>query len=96
MEKYLNEAIIGNKKILATYTTKGELQRMYYPAKDNRQYIEFFNTNPTGAFPSPIAPLVYSYVILNSTQDTFQISTDGITPINITNTGTGTFYAIAY
>ena len=44
MEKYLNEAIIGNKNILATYTLKGELQRMYYPTKDNRQYIDFFNT----------------------------------------------------
>ena len=44
MEKYLNEAIIGNKNILATYTLKGELQRMYYPTKDNRQYINFFNT----------------------------------------------------
>ena len=43
MEKYLNEAIIGNKNILATFTTKGELQRMYYPAKDNKQYIEYFN-----------------------------------------------------
>ena len=43
MEKYLNEAIIGNKNILATFTTKGELQRMYYPEKDNKQYIEYFN-----------------------------------------------------
>ncbi|MCI9064075.1 MAG: hypothetical protein HFJ17_05690 [Clostridia bacterium] len=42
MNKYLNEAIIGNKNILATYTLKGELQRMYYPIKDNRQYIDFF------------------------------------------------------
>ena len=42
MEKYLNEAMIGNKNILATYTLKGELQRMYYPTKDNRQYIDFF------------------------------------------------------
>ena len=44
MEKYLNEALIGNKNILATYTQKGELQRMYYPAKDNKQYIDFFET----------------------------------------------------
>ena len=41
MEKYKNEAIIGNKEILVTYTLKGEIQRMYYPARDNRQYIEF-------------------------------------------------------
>ena len=43
MNKYLNEAIIGNKNILATFNSKGEIQRMYYPAKDNRQYIDFYN-----------------------------------------------------
>ena len=42
--KYLNEAIIGNKKMTATYTAKGELQRIYFPNKDNRQYINFFHT----------------------------------------------------
>ena len=42
--KYLNEAIIGNKNILATYTQKGELQRLYFPSKDNKQYINFFHT----------------------------------------------------
>ena len=41
--KYLNEAIIGNKNILATYTANGELQRLYFPSKDNRQYINFFH-----------------------------------------------------
>lgn len=42
--KYLNEAIIGNKNILATFTEKGELQRLYFPNKDNRQYINFYHT----------------------------------------------------
>ena len=42
--KYLNEGIIGNKNILATFTSKGELQRLYFPTKDNRQYINFFHT----------------------------------------------------
>lgn len=42
--KYLNEAIIGNKQMLATFTSKGELQRLYFPSKDNRQYINFFHT----------------------------------------------------
>ena len=42
--KYLNEAIIGNKNMLATYTLKGELQRLYFPSKDNRQYINYFHT----------------------------------------------------
>ena len=44
MKKYLNEAIIGNRDMLATYTRKGELQRIYSPAKDNRQYISFYHT----------------------------------------------------
>ncbi|MBR0490461.1 MAG: hypothetical protein IJJ82_00235 [Clostridia bacterium] len=42
--KYLNEAIIGNQNILATFTSKGELQRLYFPTKDNRQYINYFHT----------------------------------------------------
>ncbi len=42
--KYLNEAIIGNKNMIATFTSKGELQRMYFPSKDNRQYINYFHT----------------------------------------------------
>ena len=41
MEKYLNEAIIGNKSLLATFTLKGELQRLYSPNRDIRQFIEF-------------------------------------------------------
>ena len=44
MEKYLNEAIVGNKSMIATFTKKGELQRLYFPSKDNRQYINFFHT----------------------------------------------------
>lgn len=34
--KYLNEAIIGNKNMIATFTSKGELQRLYFPSKDNK------------------------------------------------------------
>ena len=33
MNKYLNEAIIGNKNMLATFTEKGELQRLYFHVK---------------------------------------------------------------
>ena len=41
MEKYLNEALIGNKNIMATYTGKGELQRIYFPERSMRQYIDY-------------------------------------------------------
>lgn len=39
--KYLNDAVIGNKKLVASYTKKGELLRLYYPAPDNRQFIDY-------------------------------------------------------
>ncbi len=42
--KYLNEAMIGNKNMLVTFTEKGEMQRIYFPNKDSRQYINFFHT----------------------------------------------------
>ena len=42
--KYYNEAMIGNKNMLVTYTQKGEIQRIYSPSKDNRQYIDYFHT----------------------------------------------------
>lgn len=40
-DKYLNDAIIGNKKLVASYTKKGELLRLYYPAPDNKQFIDY-------------------------------------------------------
>ena len=42
MDKYLNEAIIGNKNMLVTYSGKGEMLRLSYPNKDNRQYLKYF------------------------------------------------------
>ena len=44
MEKYLNEAIIGNKNMLVTFSEKGEMLRLSYPNKDNRQYLKYFHT----------------------------------------------------
>jgi len=44
MEKYLNEAIIGNKNMLITFSGKGEMLRLSYPNKDNRQYLKYFHT----------------------------------------------------
>lgn len=44
MEKYYNDAIIGNKEIIASFTKKGELIRLFYPNTDYRQFIDFFHT----------------------------------------------------
>ena len=38
---FVNKVIIGNKNMIATFTSKGELQRLYFPSKDNKQYINF-------------------------------------------------------
>lgn len=43
MEKYLNEAIIGNKNMLITFSGTGEMLRLSYPNKDNRQYLKYFH-----------------------------------------------------
>lgn len=42
MEKYWNDAIIGNKNIRASYSKKGELLRFMYPNPDARQFIKEF------------------------------------------------------
>ena len=43
MEKYFNEAIIGNEKVTASYTKKGELLRLLYPNTDYKQFVDFFH-----------------------------------------------------
>ena len=40
MEKYLNDAIIGNKNMLATFSSKGEMLRLSYPNHDNSIFIQ--------------------------------------------------------
>lgn len=42
-DKFFNDAIIGNKKIRATISSKGEILRTYYPNVDFKQFIEFFH-----------------------------------------------------
>ena len=44
MKKYFNDAIIGNKEIVTSYTKNGELIRLFYPNTDYRQFIDFFHT----------------------------------------------------
>ena len=44
-KKYLNEGIIGNEKIVASFSSKGEMLRLYYP---NRDYMQFIDKMYTG------------------------------------------------
>jgi glucoamylase len=43
MEKYYNDAIIGNQNILASFTKQGEMLRLLYPTRDYKQMIDFFH-----------------------------------------------------
>ena len=42
--KYYNEAIIGNKNIVASFSKKGEMLRLFYPTRDYKQFIETMHT----------------------------------------------------
>ncbi len=42
-EKFFNDAIIGNKNLIASFSRSGELLRLYYPQVDFKQYIDFMN-----------------------------------------------------
>lgn len=43
MEKLYNDAIIGNQKMLVTYSKRGEILRAFYPTVDFKQWIDFFH-----------------------------------------------------
>ncbi len=42
--KYFNDAIIGNKQMVASFTKKGELLRLFYSAPDYKQFVDYVYT----------------------------------------------------
>ena len=42
-KKYYNDAFIGNKDLIATFSKYGELLRLYYPSPDYMQYSDFYH-----------------------------------------------------
>lgn len=82
MEKYLNEAIIGNKNILATFSGKGEMLRLSYPNRDNRQYINYFHT---GVKINDSA-IIYLHDDINNTYLQYYDTDTNILNTEITNT----------
>ena len=80
--KYLNEAIIGNKKMLATFTKKGEIQRIYFPSKDNKQYINYFHTGVK----INESDLIYLHDDINNTYKQYYDTDTNILNTEITNT----------
>lgn len=82
MEKYLNEAIIGNKNILATFSGNGEMLRLSYPNRDNRQYLKFFHTGVK----VNDSNLIYLHDDINNTYLQYYDTDTNILNTEITNT----------
>ena len=80
--KYLNEAIIGNKNMIATFTSKGEMQRIYFPSKDNRQYIDYFHTGVKINY----SDLIYLHDDVNNVYKQYYDTDTNILNTEITNT----------
>lgn len=82
MEKYLNDAIIGNQNITASYTRNGELLRLFYPNKDFKQIIDFFHVglkiNDSG--------IVYLHQDINNVYDQHYEENTNILKTEILNT----------
>ena len=82
MEKYLNEAIIGNKDILATFSGKGELLRLSFPNRENRQYLNYFHTGVK----VNDSDLIYLHDDINNTYVQYYDTDTNILNTEITNT----------
>ena len=80
--KYFNEAMIGNKNILATFTGKGEMQRIYFPNKDSRQYIDYFHTGVK----INSSDLIYLHDDINNVYKQYYDADTNILNTEVTNT----------
>ena len=82
MDKYLNEAIIGNGKVLATFSYKGEMLRLSYPNCDNRQYLNYFHTGVK----VNDSNIIYLHDDINNTYVQYYDTDTNILNTEITNT----------
>ena len=82
MEKYLNDAIIGNRKMLATFSNKGEMLRLSYPTHDNRQYLKYFHTGVK----VNDSNIIYLHDDINNTYIQYYDTDTNILNTEITNT----------
>ena len=82
MEKYYNDAIIGNKEITASFTKKGELIRLFYPNTDYRQFIDFLHVGVKVNDSS----MIYLHDDINNTYKQFYTENTNILNTEIVNT----------
>lgn len=79
--KYFNDAIIGNKNMVASFTEKGELLRLFYPQSDYKQFIDFLNVgvkiNDSG--------IIYLHDDINNTYNQYYSKNTNVLNTEITN-----------
>lgn len=81
-KKYLNEAIIGNEKIVASFSNKGEMLRLYYPDRD---YMQFINKMHTGVKIND-SNLIYLHEDINNQYEQYYTEDTNILNTKIKNT----------
>ncbi len=82
MDKYFNDAVIGNGTITASYTKTGELLRLYYPTIDYKQFIDFFNVG----IKVNDSNIIYTHKDVNNLYNQYYIENTNILKTEIFNT----------
>lgn len=82
MNKYFNDAVIGNGTISASYTKNGELLRLYYPNIDYRQFIDFFNVG----IKVNDSNIIYTHKDVNNLYNQYYVEDTNILKTEIFNT----------
>ena len=80
--KYFNDAIIGNKKMTASFSKKGELLRLFNQAPDYKQFFEIFHT---GVKVNDSA-LIYLHDDINNNYKQYYVENTNVLVTEIINT----------
>lgn len=81
-KKYYNDAIIGNNNIVASFSDKGEMLRLFYPTRDCRQFVD---TMYTGVKVNDSA-LIYLHEDINNQYEQYYTENTNILNTKIKNT----------
>lgn len=81
-KKYYNQAIIGNDKIVSSFSSKGEMLRLFYPTRDYKQFVD---TMYTGLKVNDSA-LIYLHEDINNEYEQYYTENTNILNTKIKNT----------
>ncbi len=82
MNKYFNDAVIGNGTISASYSENGELLRLYYPTIDYKQFVDSFNVG----IKVNDSNIIYTHKDVNNLYSQYYVEDTNILKTEIFNT----------